>query len=87
MKPIDRILSKGDFYEILSKGDVRKVTTDFLILANKMNCFIIRVPLEEFAPGYKKDLAKIDSIKTQNFEIRDRDKMVRFSKDLLLFEK
>ena len=87
VKPIDRILSKGDFYEILSKGDVRKVTTDFLILANKTNCFIIRVPLEEFSPGYKKDLSKVDSIKTQNFEIRDRDKMVSFSKDLLLFEK
>jgi hypothetical protein len=85
VKPVKSVESRGDYYELFSGGDTRKVKTDFLVLASSKNCFIVRVPKEEFTDEQK--ASDITSIKTPSFEIRDSDKFVGFSKDLLLFEK
>ena len=85
VKPVKSVESRGDYYELFSGGDTRKVKTDFLVLASPKNCFIVRVPKEEFTDEQK--ASDITSIKTPSFEIRDSDKFVGFSKDLLLYEK
>jgi len=92
VKPLARIKSRtSDYIELVSAGDVRKIKTDILIVANDKSYFIIKVPLNEIDPLYlqteKSDDETLDEIKLPNFETRDADKVIRFSTKQLLLEK
>ena len=91
VKPLERIKSKtSDYIELVSAGDVRKIITDILIVANDKSYFIIKVPLQEMDSNYlnsvKTDDETLDEIKLPNFETNDVDKVIRFSTKQLLYE-
>ena len=92
VKPLSKVKSNtSDYVELISAGDVRKITTQFLIVANDKSYFIIQVPLKKLSKEYleseKSDDESLDEINLPDFETRDSDKVIRFSKKYLLFEK
>ena len=92
VKPLEKVkLNTSDYVELVSAGDVRKIITEFLIVANDKSYFIIQVPLKKLSKEYleseKSDDETLDEIHLPDFETRDSDKVIRFHKRYLLLEK
>lgn len=92
IKTLSSVKSKTpEYIELVSAGDVRKIVTDYLIVANDVQCYIIRVPLKEMSKEYlekeKTDDENLDEVELSNFQTRDSDKVIRFSTELLIYEK
>jgi hypothetical protein len=92
IKPLSSVKSKTpDYIELVSAGDVRKIITEYLIVSGDKQTYIIKVPLNELSKEYleteKTDDDVLDEVKLPNFQTRDSDKVIRFSTELLIYEK
>lgn len=87
IKPLKRVKSNsGTHIELVSAGDVRKIITDYLIVSNDNECYIIKVPLKKLD---NKQIQKTDDdiLQLPDFETRDEDKTIKFSTEYLVYKR